>query len=88
MNLNTKQKQILFVIQVASASSTATLVLASLFTLFFILLPIRKEAVDRGFAEWVVIDNSTGQTEFRWNEFATALHPENPDNILAEMEIK
>jgi len=39
----------------------------------------RKQAVDRGFAEWAVTDNATGATEYRWNEFATALHQPNPD---------
>jgi len=34
----------------------------------FQMAPMRKEAVDRGFATWTITDTSTGQTEFRWNK--------------------
>jgi hypothetical protein len=48
--------------------------------------PFTKEAVDRGFATWEVVDNATGKTKFAWNEFAQALHPDNPDMFFAELD--
>ena len=32
------------------------------------ILPMKKAAVDLGYAHWEVVDNSTGQTKFAWNE--------------------
>lgn len=78
--------QLILVIGTAIASSLLTFLVGSVFVLFYIIQPFNKEAVDRGFATWEVIDNSTGQTKFAWNEFATALHPDNPDNFFEEIE--
>jgi len=33
-----------------------------------IIMPMKKEAVDRGFASWEVIDNANGQTKFTWKD--------------------
>ena len=29
--------------------------------------PMQREAVENGYAHWLVIDNSTGETKFIWN---------------------
>lgn len=79
-------EQLILVIGTAIASSLLTLILGAIAVNFYIIQPFNKEAVDRGFAMWEVIDNSTGQTKFAWNEFAQALHPANPDNMFAEIE--
>lgn len=34
----------------------------------FSIQPMKKEAVERGFASWEVIDNSNGTTKFTWNK--------------------
>lgn len=73
---------------VAILSSFMTTLICGLATIFFVVLPFNKEAVDRGFASWEVTNNATGATKFTWNEFAQGLHPENPDNVLASMEIQ
>jgi len=54
-------------------------VIVALLFIFLHLQPMRKEAVDRGFATWFVTDNATGQTEFRWNEVDQTVHAANPD---------
>lgn len=71
---------------VAILSSFMTLIVCTVLTIVFIIQPFNKEAVDRGFATWEVIDNSTGKTKFVWNEFGQALHPDNPANLFAEIE--
>lgn len=81
-----KTSQLILVIGTAIASSVLTLTIGSLAVIFYVIQPFNKEAVDRGFATWEVIDNSTGRTKFAWNEFAQAMHPDNPDIFLAEIE--
>ena len=76
----------IYTIAVAVASSVMTLTTCAVLVVLFIIQPFHKEAVNRGFATWEVIDNSTGKTKFTWNEFATALHPDNPENLFAEIE--
>ena len=71
---------------VAITSSLVTLVVGGFAVLIYIVQPFQKEAVDRGFAEWTVTNNATGSTKFTWNEFATAVHPANPDNFFAQLE--
>ena len=34
----------------------------------FSIQPMKKEAVERGFATWQVVDNSNGATKFTWNK--------------------
>lgn len=34
----------------------------------YIISPLKKEAVERGFAEWEVTNNSSGQTKFVWKD--------------------
>lgn len=71
---------------VAFASSFMTMITCALFAVFFVVQPFQKEAVDRGFATWEVIDNATGKTKFAWNEFAQALHPDHPELLLPELD--
>jgi hypothetical protein len=35
---------------------------------FVFVSPLKKEAVERGYAEWQVTDNSIGATRFVWKE--------------------
>jgi hypothetical protein len=67
------------------ASSIATLMVAGVCMVIFIIQPFQKQAVDRGFASWEVTDNATGSTKFTWNELATAVHNPNPD-MFAQIE--
>jgi len=30
------------------------------------VLPMQREAISKGFAEWIVVDQETGATEFAW----------------------
>lgn len=76
----------IYTIAVAVGSSIMTIITCALLALFFIVQPFQKEAVDRGFATWEVTDNATGSTKFTWNEFAQALHPDNPDLFLPELD--
>ena len=79
-------KKYIYTIAVALSSSVVTLLLGAIAVCLYIVEPFHKEAVDRGFASWEVIDNATGKTKFAWNEFAQALHPENPNKIFDEIE--
>ncbi len=76
-------KKYTYTIGVALLSSFFTLVVCGIAAIFLIVQPFHKEAVERGFANWEVINNATGATRFTWNEFAYAVHP---DNILDEIE--
>lgn len=71
---------------VALGSSLTTAILGTVAVTLYIVQPFQKEAVDRGFANWEVTNNATGSTKFTWNEFATAVHPANPDAMFAEIE--
>jgi hypothetical protein len=64
---NNLMKKYTYTIAVALMSSTITTVLGSIAVYAFIVSPFKKEAVDRGFAAWVVTDNATGSTKFEWN---------------------
>ena len=37
-----------------------------LLTIIFIVNPIKGEAIEKGYAEWKVVDNNTGETKFVW----------------------
>ncbi len=37
-----------------------------LLSIFLMLNPIKGEAVEKGYAEWKVVDNNTGETKFVW----------------------
>lgn len=80
------KQQLILITGTAIGSSMLTLTLGALAMVFYVVQPFHKEAVDRGFATWEVTDNATGSTKFTWNEFATALHPANPDQMFAEIE--
>lgn len=71
---------------IAITSSLLTALIGALLVVFFIIQPFHKEAVDLGFARWEVINNATGQTVFKWNELAQALHPENTNKFFEELE--
>jgi hypothetical protein len=72
-------KNYLIIISTALTSSILTAALVSAVLYFNVLLPMRKEAVDRGFATWQVTDNATGATKFGWNEIDQTVHEQNPD---------
>ncbi len=36
------------------------------------VLPIKRQAIERGFAEWRVVDQQVGTTEFVWKQTSTA----------------
>lgn len=61
-------KKYIHIIVVALTSSLLTLILASVAVYVFIMLPFNKEAVDRGFANWVVTNTATGSTKFAWKD--------------------
>lgn len=50
--------------------SSITFILGTLlsFLMFILLLlnPLKGEAVEKGYAEWKVVDNNTGETKFVW----------------------
>lgn len=44
-------------------------VIVSLVTMsLFIIDPMKREAVENGYAHWLVINNATGETKFIWNK--------------------
>lgn len=47
-----------------------------------IVQPFHREAVDRGFASWIVTDNATGSTRFAWNEVDGTLHAANNNDLF------
>jgi hypothetical protein len=44
------------------------IVLTFLACMIFMAAPLKKQAVERGFAEWQVTDTSIGATKFVWKE--------------------
>lgn len=50
------------------ASTIVTILVTTLALNILVMAPMKKEAVELGFAEWVVKNNSTGKTEFSWKE--------------------
>jgi hypothetical protein len=78
-------EQLILVIGVAISSSILTVLVGFVCMMFYVIQPYQKEAVDRGFASWDVVDNATGSTKFSWNVLAESLHPANSD-ILGELE--
>ncbi len=78
--------QIILVVVTAITSALITATVGVIYVTLNVYQPFTKEAVDRGFANWEVVDNSTGKTEFTWNEFAYAVHPDNPNTFFDEIE--
>lgn len=37
-----------------------------LLSIFLMVNPLKGEAVEKGYAEWKVVDNNTGETKFVW----------------------
>lgn len=80
-------EQLILVIGVAVSSSILTALVGFVCVWLYVIQPFQKQAVDRGFASWEVVDNANGSTEFTWNELATAVHPANANNdIFAQIE--
>jgi len=48
------------------------IVLTFLACMIFMTAPLKKQAVERGYAEWVVMDNSIGATKFVWKDHTLA----------------
>ena len=74
-------KKYIYTIVVALTSSLLTLILASVAVCVFIIAPFNKQAVDRGFANWIVTNTATGATKFAWNEPASV-----EENFFAQIE--
>ena len=47
-------------------------ILTFLACMIFMAAPLKKQAVERGYAEWVVMDNSIGATKFVWKDHTLA----------------
>lgn len=80
-NLVIKLKQTFILTVTALTASTATLIAGYFYVNLSIIQPFQKEAIDNGFAQWVVTDSATGATKFAWNMNADVVY-----NTLAEVE--
>lgn len=69
-------------IALALGSSAMTIAATYLVILICVIQPMKKEAVDRGFASWQVVNNATGFTVFAWNEIDATIHGANPNTIF------
>ena len=53
-----------------------TFVLGSVLTflacMIFMAAPLKKQAIERGYAEWIVTDDSLGATKFVWKDHTLA----------------
>ena len=81
-------KKYIYTIVVALTSSLLTLILASIAVCVFIIMPFNKEAVDRGFASWVVTNTATGSTKFAWKDPLVAAKDayDMEDSLLNQIE--
>ena len=61
-------------------TSIMTLCSTGLVYEYFVVMPFKRDAVEKGFATWQVINNSTGRTQFTWNS------PLHEHSILDEIE--
>lgn len=68
MKNQTKSWSTIELIMLMVWSSVLTLCVAMIAAYAYLVSPLKKEAVDRGFAEWKVVDNSSGQTQFVWKQ--------------------
>jgi hypothetical protein len=48
------------------------IILTFLACMIFMAAPLKKQAVERGFAEWQVTDTSIGATKFVWKDHTLA----------------
>ena len=78
-NLVIKLKQTFILAVTALSASLTTLVAGYFYVTLHIVQPFQKEAVDNGFATWVVSDSATGATKFNWNMNAEVVY-----NALSE----
>jgi len=46
----------------------------------YVIQPMQKDAVDKGFGIWEVTDNATGSTKFQWVDYSAA-------EALAQIEL-
>jgi hypothetical protein len=63
-------KQYIILTVTALTSSIVTALLGSVAVLLYVIQPFQKEAVDKGFAVWEVVNNGTGRTKFAWVEYS------------------
>jgi hypothetical protein len=77
--LTIKLKQTCILVVTALSASVTTLVAGYLYVTLHIVQPMQKEAVDNGFATWLVTDSATGATKFAWNMNAEVVY-----NTLSE----
>ena len=54
----------------ALTSSCLTALAIIVYGIVYIIQPMQKEAVDKGFAIWEVTNNATGSTKFVWVEYS------------------
>jgi hypothetical protein len=73
-------KQYIILTVTALTSSIVTALLGSVAGLLYVIQPFQKEAVDKGFAVWEVVNNATGSTKFMWVEYSAA-------EALAQVEL-
>jgi len=73
---------------VAAFSSLLTLSIAAVAVEYYITRPFQKEAVELGYAQWNITDNSSGSTDFGWiiDPTGSGLHRPNPDNMFTQIE--
>jgi hypothetical protein len=62
-------KQYMILTVTALSASILTAALGTIAVLLYIVQPLQKEAVDRGFAVWEVTNNATGATAFAWVDY-------------------
>jgi len=79
--MKNKLIQIGYLAIAALSSSLLTLAVGYFYVTFYVLQPFQKEAVDNGFAQWVVTDTANGATKFAWNQNAEVIY-----NVLNENE--
>jgi hypothetical protein len=63
-------KQYIILTVTALTSSIVTALLGSVAVLLYVVQPFQKEAVDKGFAIWEVVNNATGSTKFQWVDYS------------------
>lgn len=65
-------KQNIIILTAALTSSITTAILLTIYGIVYVIQPMQKEAVDKGFAVWEVTNNATGSTQFMWVEYSAA----------------
>ena len=71
--MKNKLKHIGIITAAALMASATTAIAGYFYVLFYVVQPFQKEAVDKDYASWIVINNATGETEFQWNDYVAEL---------------